>query len=72
MKAIKKYMGVVWILLGLLVAYDRITDSLVKIASEKLEDNVFGWVVLLVLVPIVVGGLITFGRYALAGDYDEE
>lgn len=65
-------MGVVWILLGLLVAYDRITDSLVKIASEKLEDNVFGWVVLLVLVPIVVGGLITFGRYALAGDYDEE
>ncbi|GAB3012653.1 DUF6814 family protein [Spirosoma pulveris] len=72
MKSIKKYMGVVWILLGLLVAYDRILDSLVKIASEKLEDNVFGWVVLLVLVPIVVGGLITFGRYALAGDYDEE
>ncbi|SOD82102.1 DUF6814 family protein [Spirosoma fluviale] len=72
MKAIKKYMGVVWILLGLLVAYDRIMDSLVKISSEKLEDNVFGWVVLLVLVPIVVGGLITFGRYALAGDYDEE
>lgn len=65
-------MGFVWILLGLLVAYDRILDSLVKIASEKLEDNVFGWVVLLVLVPIVVGGLITFGRYALAGDYDEE
>jgi hypothetical protein len=72
MKVIKKYMGIVWILMGLLVAYNRITDSLIKIGSEKLEDRVFGWVVLLVLVPIVVGGLITFGRYALAGDYDEE
>ncbi|MBC8153238.1 MAG: hypothetical protein H7Z72_10035 [Bacteroidetes bacterium] len=72
MEALKKYMGIVWILLGVYVAYNRVTDSLVKIASEKLEDRVFGWVVLLVLVPIVVGGLITFGRYALAGDYDEE
>lgn len=72
MKAIKKYMGIVWILLGVYVAYDRIIDSLTKIGSDKLEDRVFGWVVLLVLVPIVVGGLITFGRYALAGDYDEE
>ncbi len=72
MKAIKKYMGIVWIVLGVLIAYNRITDSLVKIGSEKLEDRVFGWVVLLVLVPIVVGGLITFGRYALAGDYTEE
>lgn len=72
MKAIKKYMGIVWILLGVLIAWNRITDSLIKIGSEKLEDRVFGWVVLLVLVPIVVGGLITFGRYALAGDYDEE
>lgn len=65
-------MGIVWILMGVLVAYNRITDSLIKIGSEKLEDRVFGWVVLLVLVPIVVGGLITFGRYALAGDYDED
>lgn len=72
MEAIKKYMGIVWILLGVYVAYNRITDSLVKIGSEKLEDRVFGWVVLVVLVPIVVGGLITFGRYALAGDFDED
>ena len=72
MKAIKKYMGAVWILLGVLIAWNRVTDSLAKIGSDKLEDRVFGWVVLLVLVPIVVGGLITFGRYALAGDYDED
>ena len=66
MNTLKKYAGVVWIALGLYVGYDRVLDSITKIGSEKLEDRVFGWVVLLVLVPIIVGGLVTFGRYALA------
>ncbi len=57
-------------LLGVFVGYNRITDSLVKIGSDKLEDRVFGWVVLCVLVPIVVGGLILFGKYALDGEYN--
>lgn len=70
MKAIKKYLGIVWILLGIYVGYDRIRDSLTKIGSENLEDRVFGWVVLCVLVPIIVGGLILFGKYALDGEYD--
>ncbi|RIV25640.1 hypothetical protein DYU11_09800 [Fibrisoma montanum] len=72
MNAFKKYLGVIWILLGLYVGYDRITDSLTKIGSDKLEDRVFGYVVLLVLVPIVVGGLILFGKYALEGEYTDE
>ncbi|GAB3560608.1 DUF6814 family protein [Spirosoma fluminis] len=69
MEAVKKYLGIVWILLGIYVGYDQITDSLTKIASDKLEDRVFGWVVLLVLTPIVVSGLILFGKYALDGEY---
>lgn len=69
MNQLKKYFGIVWILLGLYVGYDRITDSLTKISSDKLEDRVFGWVVLCVLVPIVVGGLVLFGKYALEGEY---
>lgn len=72
MESIKKYVGVVWILLGLYVGYDRVTDSLTKISSENLEDRVFGWVVLLVLVPIIVGGLVLFGKYALEGEYTDK
>ena len=71
MEQLKKYFGIVWILLGIYVGYDRITDSLVKIGSDKLEDRVFGWVILCVLVPIVVGGLILFGKYALEGEYSK-
>lgn len=70
MEPLKKYLGVVWIVLGIYVGYDRITDSLLKIGSPNLEDRVFGWVVLCVLVPIVVGGLILFGKYALDGEYN--
>lgn len=71
MNQLKKYVGIVWILLGIYAGYDRITDSLTKIGSDKLEDRVFGWVVLCVLVPIVVGGLILFGKYALDGEYSK-
>lgn len=72
MKTLKKYLGVLWIAIGLYVGYDRLTDSLTKIGSEKLEDRVFGWVVGLVLTPIVVGGLVLFGKYALDGEYSKE
>lgn len=71
MEQLKKYLGLVWILMGIYVGYDRITDSLTKIGSDKLEDRVFGWIILCVLVPIVVGGLILFGKYALEGEYSE-
>jgi hypothetical protein len=70
MQQLKKYLGVLWMLLGGYVAYYGITDSWAKIGSPNLEDRVFGYVVLCVLVPIVVGGLILFGKYALDGEYD--
>lgn len=69
MASLKKYLGVVWILLGVYVGYDRLRDSLTKIGSNQLEDRVFGWVILCVLAPIVVIGLILFGKYALDGEY---
>ncbi|GAA4456719.1 hypothetical protein GCM10023189_26390 [Nibrella saemangeumensis] len=72
MDAIKKYLGIVWIALGLYVGYTGILDSVEKISSGKLEDEVFGYVVLLVLVPIIVGGLVLFGRYALQGEFDSD
>ena len=72
MNSFKKYVGIIWILLGIYVGYDRISDSLTKISSDKLEDRVFGWVILCVLAPIVVGGLILFGKYALDGEYNSK
>lgn len=72
MNSLKKVLGFCWIALGLYIGYDRIVDSLHKIASPQLDDRIFGWVVLLVLTPIIVAGLILFGYYSLTGEYDEQ
>lgn len=73
MNTLKKSLGVVWILLGFVIAYKGgTTYGLDKIHTGKIEDQVFGYVILCVLLPIIVGGLLLFGRYALAGDYADE
>lgn len=71
MNTVKRYFGLLWMGLALFIAYDRGLDSLTKLAGEKLEDRVFGYVLLLVLLPIVVGGLLLFGWYAWRGEYDD-
>lgn len=71
MNAIKKILGVVWILLALATAYFGVfTLGLPKFASGKTEDLVFGIIIMCVLTPIITGGLLIFGRYALSGEYD--
>ncbi|PWK28564.1 hypothetical protein LV89_00768 [Arcicella aurantiaca] len=73
MNGIKKILGVVWILLGLATAYFGIAVlGLPKFASGKQEDLVFGIIIMLVLTPIITGGLLIFGKYSLSGEYDSE
>lgn len=73
MDAIKKILGIVWLLMALVVAYYGITEfGLPKIMSDKQDDNVFGWIILTILMPIIVGGLAIFGWYALKGEYSQE
>lgn len=70
MNAVKKFLGVVWLALGAFAGYDRVMDSMKKISSAKLDDNIFGYVILFVLTPMIVGSLVLFGVYCLRGEYD--
>ncbi|MGF7215105.1 hypothetical protein GGR92_001245 [Spirosoma lacussanchae] len=73
MNAIKKYAGIVWLALAAVVGYYGLTQfGLPKLTSGKTEDLVFGIIILFVLLPIIVGGLVRFGLYALQGEYDDE
>lgn len=73
MRVVKKYLGIFWMLLGLGVGYFNIIEfGLPKLQSGKQEDLVFGIINLFILTPIIVGGLVTFGYYALSGEYDEK
>jgi hypothetical protein len=70
MNQIKKALGIVWIALGLAVAYFGLTVlGIPKLTSGKQDDLVFGIIVCFILLPIVVGGLLVFGTYALKGEY---
>ena len=42
---------------------------MMKVMSDKQEDQVFGIIIIGVLMPIVVGGLAVFGWYSLNGEY---
>lgn len=76
MDSIKKIAGVVWLLLGLFAGYFSITSiGLPKFQSGlagNQSDMVFGIIVLIILTPIIVGSLLTFGYYALIGEYNTE
>ena len=70
MDAIKKILGIVWLALAAVVAYLGLTVlGIPKITSGKQEDQVFGIIIIGVLMPIVVGGLAVFGWYSLNGEY---
>jgi hypothetical protein len=70
MNQLRRILGVVWIALSLAAAYFCIfVFGVPKLTSGKQDDLVFGIVILFVLTPIIVGGLFTFGRFALMGEY---
>jgi len=72
MKIIKKYAGILWILIGLVAGYFNIVVmGIPKFESGKQEDLVFAIINVCILTPIIVGGLFTFGYYALSGDYND-
>jgi magnesium-transporting ATPase (P-type) len=71
MNHLKKIMGVLCIALGLVAEYYLVTTinsgSLFKTAEE---NKIFALTVIPVSIPIILGGLLVFGFYALKGEYD--
>jgi hypothetical protein len=72
MNSIKKALGILWIAIAAACGYFGIHDfGLPKLIHPKGNDDlVFGIIILFVLMPIIVGGLVRFGLYAMQGEYD--
>jgi hypothetical protein len=71
MNAIKKYIGILWIVLAAVVAYYSIGIFGGKLTSGKQDDLVFGIIIFFVLLPLVVTGLTIFGWYAMTNEYED-
>jgi hypothetical protein len=71
MNSIKKYIGILWIVLAAVVAYYSIGIFGSKLTSGKQDDLVFGIIIFFVLLPLVVTGLTIFGWYAMTNEYED-
>ena len=75
MSALKKYLGVMWVMLGpasmLLLtwqAWEKI--NLAKPGIETTNTGLQWGIILLIFIPIAIG-LVIFGKYALTGEYTQ-
>jgi MFS family permease len=72
MNKVKRLMGNVWILLGLGAAYFGVFKlGIPKLTSGNQDDLIFGIIVMFFITPVASIGLFIFGKYALAGEYNE-
>ena len=70
MNAIKRYLGVIWIILGPVAIYYLIKTAAAEIAKKPVIDTKIQWAVfVIVFIPIAIG-ITIFGYYALKGEYD--
>lgn len=71
MNAVKRALGIVWIILGPLLLFYLIKTGVAEIAKKPGIDTKIQWsVFILVFIPIAIG-LVLFGYYALKGEYED-
>jgi hypothetical protein len=71
MNAIKKYLGIIWLLLAPVVIYFLIDRAIVHIdpSGKKDINNPVIWIIIIgIFTPIAIG-LMIFGWYALKNEY---
>ena len=70
MNTIKRYAGIIWILLGPVAIYYLITTAINEINKKPVLDTKIQWsVFIIIFIPIAIG-MMLFGYYALKGEYD--
>ncbi|MBC7949921.1 MAG: hypothetical protein H7Y42_18700 [Chitinophagaceae bacterium] len=73
MNSLKKYLGIVWLLLGPLVVFFLVSGAISNIDPDGTKDinNPVIWVIIIAIFTPIAIGLMIFGWYALKGEYDK-
>jgi len=70
MNILKRYAGLLWIIVGPLAIFYLIKTAAEEIAKKPVIDTKIQWIVFVVIfIPIAIG-LMMFGWYAFKGEYD--
>lgn len=71
MNAIKKYLGIIWLLLGPVSLYYLVVTAWHEMEKKPVIDTKIQWgVFIAIFIPIAIG-LMIFGWYALQGEYEK-
>lgn len=72
MNKFKKYLGILWLILGPLVFYFLISGAVANIDATGKKDinNPVIWIIIIIIFTPIAIGLIIFGWYAWKGNYD--
>ena len=70
MNQVKRFFGILWMLLAPVAIFYLIKTALVEIAKKPVIDTKIQWgVFIVVFIPIAIG-LVIFGYFAFKGEYD--
>ena len=70
---IRKWLGLIWIASGILSIWFGIVEvGIPRLLSGRQEDIVFGIILTFIITPSISFAFLTFGRYALRGEYNLE
>jgi len=73
MNTIKKYLGIIWLLLAPVVIYFLISGAISNIdpAGTKDINNPVIWIIIIAIFTPIAIGLMIFGWYAWKNEYDK-
>jgi len=72
MNQIKRYLGIVWMLLGPSAILFLIYEAIQKIAAKPVQDVYLPWIIIITIFTPIAIGLVIFGWYAFRGEYDQQ
>ena len=72
MNAVKKYLGIIWLLLAPVVIYFLVSGAITHIdpSGKKDINNPVIWVIIIAIFTPIAIGLMIFGWYAFKGEYN--
>lgn len=70
MNELKKYAGIIWILIGPVAVYYLIRTAAEEIAKKPVLDTKIQWIVFVIIFIPIAMGIMIFGYYALKGEYE--
>lgn len=70
MNTIKKYLGIVWIMMGIISLILLIREAIIRISANPTQSVYLPWMIITIIFIPIVFGFVLFGWYAFKKEYN--